>query len=93
MPNTSAATSTTRRSSSLLAKAARLLLLAIVSVVVATLILVAVTRQPQPKPPGTGPEVGSAAPRFTLRSPDGKSRVTFGRANDKPSVLIFGSCT
>ena len=41
-----------------------------------------------------GPSVGQRAPDFTLRTADGKSRVTLAEFRDKkPVVLIFGSFT
>lgn len=44
--------------------------------------------------PFDGPRVGTAAPDFTLATPDGKTKVTLSDSRDKrPVVLIFGSFT
>lgn len=41
-----------------------------------------------------GPRVGEVAPDFTLRSPDGKTKVRLSSfRGDKPVVLVFGSFT
>jgi len=41
-----------------------------------------------------GPDLGEAAPDFTLRTADGRERVTLsGRVGPKPVVLIFGNFT
>jgi thiol-disulfide isomerase/thioredoxin len=43
---------------------------------------------------GEGPEVGEAAPDFTLKSPDGKETVALSKlTGKKPVVLVFGNFT
>ena len=42
----------------------------------------------------TAPEVGQAAPDFTLATPDGKRTITMSAIHEaRPLVLIFGSFT
>jgi len=49
---------------------------------------------PPPAQQGEAPQAGQAAPDFTLRTLDGKSRVQLATASrDKPTVLVFGSYT
>lgn len=45
--------------------------------------------------PSEGPAVGEKAPAFSLRSVDGKNRISFSSQDrrEKPLVLIFGSFT
>ena len=42
---------------------------------------------------GSGPEVGSEAPSWKLKSQDGKTEVELSKERGKPVVLIFGSYT
>jgi thiol-disulfide isomerase/thioredoxin len=43
---------------------------------------------------GEGPKLGEDAPRFTLRSPDGKATVKLSeQIGEKPVVLVFGNFT
>ena len=42
---------------------------------------------------GPGPDVGTAAPAFKLKSQDGKTEVDLAALKGKPVMLVFGSYT
>jgi cytochrome oxidase Cu insertion factor (SCO1/SenC/PrrC family) len=42
---------------------------------------------------GQGPDAGSAAPAFKLKSQDGQSEVELEKLKGKPVLLVFGSYT
>ena len=54
----------------------------------------AATAQAQPRERREGDlKVGAAAPEFTVYDMDGNNPVKLSVLNDRPVVLLFGSCT
>lgn len=60
---------------------------------VASLALAALVQAKDRPRQGSGPEVGSPAPAWKLKTQDGKSEVELAGLKGKPVMLIFGSYT